>query len=59
VTRSRIGGKAATELDHLFIWADVGGPEADRLVAFGLTEGAANTRPGQGTTSRRFFFRNG
>jgi hypothetical protein len=50
---------AATELDHLFIWADVGGPEADRLVAFGLTEGAPDTRPGRGTTSRRFFFRNG
>ena len=49
---------AATELDHLFIWADVGGPEADRLVAFGLTEGAPNTHPGQGTACRRFFFRN-
>jgi hypothetical protein len=46
------------ELDHLFIWADVGGPEAERLVAFGLTEGAPNAHPGQGTACRRFFFRN-
>ena len=58
MTRSRTGGMAATELDHLFIWADVGGPEADRLVAFGLTEGAPNTHPGQGTACRRFFFQN-
>jgi hypothetical protein len=49
---------AAIELDHLFIWADVGGPEADRLVAFGLTEGAPNTHLGQGTACRRFFFHN-
>jgi Glyoxalase-like domain len=46
------------EIDHLFIWADVGGPEAERLVAFGLTEGAPNSHPGQGTACRRFFFRN-
>jgi hypothetical protein len=46
------------ELDHLFIWTDVGAPEAEGLVAFGLTEGAPNTHPGQGTACRRFFFRN-
>jgi hypothetical protein len=46
------------EIDHLFIWADVGGPEAERLIAFGLTEGAPNAHPGQGTACRRFFFRN-
>src|SRR5262245_10672891 len=46
------------ELDHLFVWASLGGPEADRLVAFGLTEGEPNTHPGQGTACRRFFFRN-
>jgi len=46
------------ELDHLFLWASVGGLEADRLVAFGLTEGEPNTHPGQGTACRRFFFRN-
>jgi hypothetical protein len=46
------------EFDHLFIWTDVGAPEAEGLVAFGLTEGAPNTHPGQGTACRRFFFRN-
>jgi hypothetical protein len=35
-----------------------GAPEAERLVALGLTEGAANTHPGQGTACRRFFFAN-
>ena len=46
------------ELDHLLVWADVGGPEADRLVQFGLSEGDANRHSGQGTACRRFFFRN-
>jgi hypothetical protein len=46
------------ELDHLFVWVSPGGPEADRLVAFGLNEGPPNTHPGQGTACRRFFFRN-
>jgi hypothetical protein len=49
---------ASFELDHLFVWTDVGAPEADRLVAFGLTEGQPNSHPGQGTACRRFFFRN-
>ena len=49
---------AGFELDHLFVWADVGAPEAERLMAFGLTEGAPNTHPGQGTACRRFFFGN-
>jgi hypothetical protein len=48
----------ALEFDHLFIWTDEGAPEAEALVAFGLTEGAPNTHPGQGTACRRFFFRN-
>jgi hypothetical protein len=49
---------AGFELDHLFVWSEVGGPEAERLVAFGLTEGSPNPHPGQGTACRRFFFRN-
>jgi hypothetical protein len=49
---------AEFEFDHLFVWVDADGPEAERLVAFGLTEGAPNTHPGQGTACRRFFFRN-
>lgn len=46
------------ELDHLFICTSLGAPEAERLVEFGLTEGAQNTHPGQGTANRRFFFHN-
>jgi hypothetical protein len=49
---------AGFELDHLLIWTDAGAPEAERLVAFGLTEGAPNTHSGQGTACRRFFFHN-
>ena len=30
---------AKFELDHIFVWTEVGGPEADRLIRFGLTEG--------------------
>jgi hypothetical protein len=46
------------EVDHLFIFTDVGAPEAARLIDFGLTEGEPNVHPGQGTRNRRFFFRN-
>ncbi len=45
-------------LDHVFVCTAVAAPEADRLVAFGLTEGTASSHPGQGTANRRFFFRN-
>ena len=46
------------EVDHIFISAKRGAPEAERLRAFGLTEGGANVHPGQGTANRRFFFHN-
>ncbi len=46
------------ELDHFLIFTSLGAPEAARLAAFGLTEGAPNTHPGQGTACRRFFFGN-
>jgi hypothetical protein len=48
----------AFELDHLFICTSVEAPLAERLIGFGLTEGASNVHPGQGTANRRFFFRN-
>jgi hypothetical protein len=48
----------AWELDHLFILASPGAPEAQRLIDLGLTEGAPNVHPGQGTANRRFFFAN-
>lgn len=47
------------EFDHLFIFTAAGAPPVDRLVEFGLTEGAPNTHPGQGTACRRIFFHNG
>ena len=47
------------ELDHVFICTSSGADaEAGSLTAFGLTEGAPNVHPGQGTACRRFFFRN-
>ncbi len=46
------------EVDHIFIAAKRGAPEAELLRAFGLTEGSANVHPGQGTANRRFFFHN-
>lgn len=48
----------ALALDHVFICSEIGAPEADRLVEFGLTEGTSNRHPGQGTANRRFFFHN-
>jgi hypothetical protein len=50
--------EARWELDHLFIWTDEGAPEAEALISSGLTEGARNDHPGQGTSNRRFFFEN-
>ena len=46
------------ELDHVLVWVDRGAPEAERLLDFGLTEGAPNVHRGQGTANRRFFFCN-
>src|ERR1700756_4266828 len=46
------------ELDHLFVCVSAGGPEAERLAELGLTEGAPNRHPGQGTACRRFYFAN-
>jgi hypothetical protein len=48
----------AFEFDRVFICTDIGAYEADRLVLLGLVEGTSNSHPGQGTTNRRFFFRN-
>jgi hypothetical protein len=44
------------ELDHIFVCADPGAPEAEEFIRFGLREGEPNTHPGQGTASRRFPF---
>ncbi|MYM41076.1 VOC family protein [Duganella qianjiadongensis] len=46
------------EIDHIFLRARRGAPEAAALIALGLSEGSANRHPGQGTANRRFFFHN-
>ncbi|HJY38726.1 MAG TPA: hypothetical protein VJ299_14710 [Steroidobacteraceae bacterium] len=46
------------EVDHVFVSASVGAPEAQRLIDLGLIEGSSLRHPGQGTANRRFFFAN-
>lgn len=46
------------KIDHIFIFSDKRGKEADDLVNFGLTEGGSRLHPGQGTTNRKFHFEN-
>lgn len=46
------------EFDHLFVCTQKGAPEVDLFRSLGISEGPANTHPGQGTANRRFFFKN-
>ncbi len=46
------------EVDHIFICTKYKAPEAELLKDFGLKEGTSNTHPGQGTSNRRFYFKN-
>ena len=46
------------KIDHIFIFSDCQGKEADELVKFGLTEGSNRIHPGQGTRNRKFYFDN-
>lgn len=46
------------ELDHLFLFTHAPEQVIGALHLFGFTEGTPNTHPGQGTSCRRFFFRN-
>lgn len=46
------------ELDHVFIFVSQGAPEAKRLIDIGFREGSGRSHPGQGTSNRRFFFKN-
>ena len=48
----------AVEVDHVFVGASVGAPEAQRLIDLGVVEGSSLRHPGQGTANRRFFFAN-
>ena len=45
-------------IDHIFIFSQAQGAEADQLIDFGLTEGSHRVHPGQGTTNRKFYFEN-
>lgn len=54
----RVDSVVDLELDHVLIWVSPEAPEAERLIAFGLTEGTSNVHTGQGTANRRFFFQN-
>lgn len=46
------------EIDHIFIFSNNKGKEADDLVEFGFTEGSSRMHPGQGTINRKFYFEN-
>ncbi|MGY3795401.1 VOC family protein [uncultured Aquimarina sp.] len=46
------------EVDHIFIFSDNNGKEADDLLNFGFIEGSSRVHPGQGTTNRKFYFEN-
>lgn len=46
------------EVDHIIIFSNDKGTEADELVKFGLTEGSNRVHPGQGTRNRKFYFEN-
>jgi hypothetical protein len=46
------------ELDHVFVCAAQGAPEGDLLLQLGFVEGSPNVHQGQGTSNRRFPFRN-
>lgn len=45
-------------IDHIFVFTDDNGKVADELVNFGLTEGSSRVHVGQGTTNRKFYFKN-
>ena len=46
------------ELDHVFVFANPGAPEAEEFIRFGLHEALPNEHSGQGTSCRRFSFAN-
>ncbi|MCP4552341.1 MAG: VOC family protein [Bacteroidetes bacterium] len=46
------------EVDHIYIGTNNPDECAEKLIDFGFTEGSSNVHPGQGTSNRRFFFKN-
>jgi Glyoxalase-like domain len=45
-------------IDHIFIFTNDNGKISDELVEFGLSEGSNRVHAGQGTTNRKFYFKN-
>ena len=46
------------QTDHIFIFSNNNGKEAKELVDFGFLEGSSRVHKGQGTTNRKFYFKN-
>lgn len=46
------------EIDHIFIFSNTNGREADDLVSSGLAEGSNRIHKRQGTMNRKFYFEN-
>ena len=46
------------QIDHIFIFSKNKGREASDLIEFGLVEGSNRIHKGQGTTNRKFYFKN-
>lgn len=44
------------KIDHIFIFSDREGAEADELLAMGFREGSSRIHAGQGTRNRKFYF---
>ena len=45
-------------VDHIFIFSQNQGGDAEELLDFGLAEGSSRIHQGQGTTNRKFYFEN-
>lgn len=46
------------KIDHIFIFSNENGKEANELVELGFTEGSSRIHKGQGTINRKFYFEN-
>ncbi len=46
------------QIDHIFIFSNNTGKEAQELLDFGFLEGSSRVHKGQGTTNRKFYFKN-
>jgi hypothetical protein len=46
------------KIDHIIIFTEDKGREAEELLEYGLIEGSSRFHPGQGTANRKFYFEN-